>query len=147
MISRASFVEVPVCPARTLCIVSTKAWPRGAETRNPNKDVLKVFAFTFDAAKRCSSGPADRWTVWDGTPREMSCEDLLKEPKNRTYRKRMLKRTDAAHTNGASPFSYFASSGADTYIITKCQLCWLLHCEHRVIIPGVLDNKISIKAG
>ena len=46
-----------------------------------------------------------------------------------------------------SPFSYFASSGADTYVITKCQLCWLLHCEHWVIIPGVLNNKISIKAG
>ena len=29
-----------------LCIALTKAWPRGAEPRNPNKAIWKAFAFT-----------------------------------------------------------------------------------------------------
>ena len=54
-----SFTAGPVRPAKTLCMVLTKTWPRGAETRNPNKAILKALAFTFDAAKRRSSGPAE----------------------------------------------------------------------------------------
>lgn len=54
-----NFALGPVRPAKALCIVLAKVWPKGAETRNPNKAILKAFAFTFDAARRCSSGPAD----------------------------------------------------------------------------------------
>lgn len=76
-----SFAPGPLRPANILCIVLTRTWPRGAETRNPNKPILKAFAFTFVATKRCSSGPAEEWTLRVGTPARCRARTSWRKPK------------------------------------------------------------------
>jgi len=76
-----SFAPGPVRPAKNLSMVLTKTWPRGAETRKPNKAILKALAFTLDAAKRCSSGPPDGWTLRDGTPAKCLARTSWRNPK------------------------------------------------------------------
>ena len=44
-------------------------------------------------------------------------------------------------------FSDFFASKAGSYIVTKCQLSWLVHHVHWVYIPVVLGNKISSDTG
>ena len=62
-------------------MVLTMAWPKGAETRNPNKAILKAFKFILEATKRCSSGPADGWSLGFGTPARCLARTSWRKPR------------------------------------------------------------------